>query len=294
MNNTTYAENLRSGTIAGSRYALAIPSDAMRGNSGYQLSNRAGSSLDFKDFREYQPGDDLRRIDWGAFARSDKLIIKLYREEVAPHLDLLIDASASMAPPSLPAKTAALMRLAAIITTAATNAKCSHKTHAAGKSISPVINGSRSPTEWHGINFDSNTPPTTAIHTPPVPRWRRHGIRILVSDLLWQDDPMNFLRSFARNAAAVHIIQILCRSEIEPDIHGNFRLNDIETGGSEDIFVDSTTRARYRNALARHRQAWSLACRRIGATFSTLTAEDVIREQPLLTPLETTRVLEAI
>jgi uncharacterized protein (DUF58 family) len=294
MNKTSAAEHLRAGSIAGNRYALAIPSDAMRGAAGYQLSNSAGSSLDFKDFREYQPGDDLRRIDWNAYARSDKLIIKLYREEVSPHLDLLLDASTSMSPPEHPDKPAALLRLAALLATAATNAKCSHKTQLAGNSITPVANGNHSPVEWGEIEFNSTATPTDAIHSPPPPRWRRHGIRILLSDLLWEDDPMNFLRPFAEGAAAVHIIQILTRTETAPEIHGNFRMTDIESGESNEIFIDATTHARYREALSRHRQAWSLACRRIGATLSTITAEDLIQHQPRLTPLETTRILEAV
>ena len=49
------------------------------------------------DHREYQPGDDLRRLDWAAYARSDKMIVKLYRQEVCPHLDVVIDGSRSMA-----------------------------------------------------------------------------------------------------------------------------------------------------------------------------------------------------
>ena len=37
-----------------------------------------GESMEFMDHREYQPGDDLRRLDWAAYARSDKMIVKLY------------------------------------------------------------------------------------------------------------------------------------------------------------------------------------------------------------------------
>ena len=42
-------------------------------------------------------GDDLRRLDWAAYARSDKMIVKLYRQEVCPHLDIVLDGSCSMA-----------------------------------------------------------------------------------------------------------------------------------------------------------------------------------------------------
>src|SRR5262249_59820670 len=74
------------GERAGMRYALGLPRQAPVGMAGSALSQRSGSSLEFKDYRDYQPGDDLRHIDWNAFARSDQLSIKLFREEVHPHL----------------------------------------------------------------------------------------------------------------------------------------------------------------------------------------------------------------
>ena len=95
--NETYRQYLIDGERAGARYALASPRNVPFGASGNQMSKRPGSSLEFIDHREYQPGDDLRRIDWGGFARSDKLTVKLYRDEVSPHLDVVIDGSCSMA-----------------------------------------------------------------------------------------------------------------------------------------------------------------------------------------------------
>ena len=87
---------LRDGEKLGLRYALQIPQVAASGIVGSRLGRRAGSSIDFQDYREYQPGDDLRFIDWGIYARTDRLSIKLFREEVTPHLDLVLDGSRSM------------------------------------------------------------------------------------------------------------------------------------------------------------------------------------------------------
>jgi uncharacterized protein (DUF58 family) len=87
---------LRDGEQLGVRYALQIPQVAAGGWTGSRSGRRAGSSIDFQDYREYQPGDDLRFIDWGIYSRSDRLVVKLFREEVTPHLDLILDGSASM------------------------------------------------------------------------------------------------------------------------------------------------------------------------------------------------------
>src|SRR5215510_9492185 len=63
---------------------------------GERRSKRKGQSVEFADFRNYVPGDDLRQLDWNLYARLDKLIIKLFLEEEDLHFYALIDASMSM------------------------------------------------------------------------------------------------------------------------------------------------------------------------------------------------------
>src|ERR1700685_4172106 len=63
---------------------------------GVHLSPKRGSSLEFNDFRHYSPGDDFRYIDWGLYGRTDKLYIKLFKEEEDLLTYIFIDASASM------------------------------------------------------------------------------------------------------------------------------------------------------------------------------------------------------
>ena len=78
---------------------LSLPwrSRQWRGQAGGWMGVGSGSSIDFQDHRPYLPGDDPRYIDWRAFARTGHYIMKLYREEVSPMLDLVLDVSPSMA-----------------------------------------------------------------------------------------------------------------------------------------------------------------------------------------------------
>ena len=69
-------------------------------HTGNYSSPRRGTSLEFADYRRYAPGDDLRYLDWGIYARTDRLYIKLFREEVDLFAYIFVDASASMAFPS--------------------------------------------------------------------------------------------------------------------------------------------------------------------------------------------------
>ena len=60
------------------------------------LLQGTGSSLEFQEYREYTPGDDIRHLDWAAYGRSDTLMVRLYREEISPRTEILCDASRSM------------------------------------------------------------------------------------------------------------------------------------------------------------------------------------------------------
>ena len=59
---------------------------------GNHQSKAYGSSCDFADFREYAPGDDIKKIDWNAFMRFDKLYMKLYLDERQMHTRIYIAA----------------------------------------------------------------------------------------------------------------------------------------------------------------------------------------------------------
>ena len=63
---------------------------------GERRSRRKGQSVEFADYRNYVPGDDLRFIDWNLYARLEKLFLKLFMEEEDLHFFALIDSSLSM------------------------------------------------------------------------------------------------------------------------------------------------------------------------------------------------------
>lgn len=78
--------------------ALSIVSRSGRlgHHKGTHRSRKTGSSLDFSDFREYHPGDDLRHIDWNVYARTDKPFIKQFLDEQEMRIHILLDPTKSM------------------------------------------------------------------------------------------------------------------------------------------------------------------------------------------------------
>jgi uncharacterized protein (DUF58 family) len=267
------------GERAGMRYALSVPHNAPFGTTGSQMANRPGSSLEFMDHREYQPGDDLRRIDWSAFARSDRLTIKLYREEVCPHLDVLIDGSRSMALDET-AKVQATLGLAAVLAASAANAGYTHCGWLARGGCERVGNAADRPSAWEAIDFSTTTSPAEAFAKLP-PTWRPRGIRVFLSDLFWMGDPMQVLWHLAEGAAAAVVVQVVARADVDPPERGNIRLVDSETDEMMELFIDAVAQKRYREAYARHQQHWHRACTQVGAVMTTLVAEDVVRDWDL-------------
>jgi len=262
---------LADGQQLGLRYALQIPQVAASGLTGSRSGRRAGSSIDFQDYREYQPGDDLRFIDWGIYARTDRLTIKLYREEVTPHLDLILDASRSMNLPET-AKPGGLARLAALLATAAANAQCMQAVWLSGEGFQRLPNDTLVPSAWDKLTLDSQRSPEQSLAMSP-PKLRRLGVRVFISDLLWPGEPLQLLRHLRDGAAALYVIQLLAQEDALPPEHGNLRVVDSETGEETQIYIDSGMAKQYSDNLARQQQSWSDACRQCGAQMTTIIAE---------------------
>jgi uncharacterized protein (DUF58 family) len=277
--NEAYRRYLMDGERAGVRYALSVPHNAPFGATGSQMSNRPGSSLEFMDHREYQPGDDLRRIDWSAFARSDRLTVKLYREEVSPHLDILLDGSRSMALEDS-AKVQATLGLAAVFAAAASNVGYSHCAWMARAGCEKVGNATDRPSVWEAIAFDNRGSPAESFQKL-APSWRPRGIRVLLSDLFWLGDPFQTLWHLAERAAAVVVVQVVAAADVNPPERGNVRLVDSESGEVMEIFLDAVAQQRYREAFSRHQQNWHRGCKQVGAVMTTVVAEDVVRDWDL-------------
>jgi uncharacterized protein (DUF58 family) len=286
-----YRRHLQAGERAGSRYVLGAPRRVPLGAAGVHLGVRTGSSLEFEEHRAYQPGDDLRHIDWHVFARSDQLTVKLYHEEVSPHLDLVLDTSASMALEDT-AKCAAALGLAALFTAAADNAGFSHRLWLGGDGCEALPGGADRGAGWSRLAFESRATLAEAFARRP-PAWRPRGLRVLVSDLFWEGDPLQVLAACADRATAIVVVQVLAAADVNPPAEGNLRLVDVETGLLREIYVDASARRRYQETLARHQESWHQACRQVGGIFTTVVAEEVVRDWRLdaLVAAEVLRVM---
>ena len=267
-------EALTAGEQAGQHYQLAVPRRLPLGLAGNQQGARSGSSLEFQDHREYEPGDDLRHIDWNAFGRSDQLIVKLFHEEVTPHLDVLLDGSRSMSLDGTP-KASAAAGLAAFFTAAAANAGMSHRVWLAHEGCDRLEGSQGQSASWQlpSFNYRGSLPESFA-RRPPA--FRPRGLRVLISDLFWVGDPIQILGPCADRATTLLVVQVVAAADVTPPERGNIRLLDVESNQMLELLVDDAALARYTEKLDRHQKNWFDACRRAGAMLTRVVAEDFL------------------
>ena len=249
---------------------LAMPRTPLRGRAGERLGSGTGASLEFQDYRSYAPGDDLRHVDWAAYARSDLLTVRLYREEVAPRVDLAIDVSRSMAVTE--AKRRSFSELSALLACA-----CASTVTDARVITSPAAQPEPLPVPEHierFLTFDVNQ---SAFESGPLP-FRRRSVRIVVSDFLFPHDADALVSRLARESAWLAIVQLTLEEEAEPVVEGGRRLIDVEGRGEIDLVIDEAAVRDYRARFSNLRLGLSRAARRVGAPFAHLVAGTPLRD----------------
>ncbi len=220
--------------------------------------------MEFHDRRPYAPGDDVRHIDWRALAKTDEVLVRIHREEVAPRLDLFVDVSRSMA--TTDAKAQRAVDLTAVLAQSA---------RSGGYDVRLVTLGDRalrvSSDELLkvGLTFDSRRPLGDLIPEASA-EVRPSSVRIVVSDFLVPADPAQLVRPFGHGAGRVGLLQVLSTEDATPAASGALRLMDAERDEIREVVIDRAALKRYSERLARLQAGLADATQRHGGVFRTL------------------------
>jgi uncharacterized protein (DUF58 family) len=245
---------------------------------GDRLSKRKGRGSEFADFRPYASGDDLRFLDWGLFARFERLFLRLFLEDEDLHVHLLLDVSRSMAF-GTPEKLLFAKRLAAAIGfVGLVNLDRVTVTAFADRSIakSPTFRG-RAALSRLLANLESVDPIAAgdfnrsmrAIASALAGR----GLVVVLSDFLDRAGVTDGLRFLAARGLDTAAVQILSPDEVAPDVAGDLRLTDAEDGSAAEVTVTADLLDRYQAALAAFRSRLNADCNRLGITFLSATSD---------------------
>ncbi len=253
------------------QFRLPLRTRAWRGIQGNWQGAGTGSSIDFQDHRPYVPGDDPRYINWQAYARSGAYTMKLYREEVSPAVDLVLDRSGSMFVDEKKAgRTAELLYWA--VESALQAGASLHCFALAADGPEPLSTESILSHEW--VNED----PPADLELLRNVRWRHGSLRVLISDLLWPGDPHPLFNMLCDRQGHGIIYAVRSQAEAEPEWSGNLEMRDCESGAIRLQRVDPGVAGLYREAYRAHFDLWEQQAIRYHVPLARVSAEGPFAE----------------
>ncbi len=266
------AETLLDETIRRKLEALTLTAQRVRAGAmkGDRRSTKRGTSVEFADYRNYTPGDDLRRLDWNVYARLDKPVLKLLEDEEDLAVHLWLDTSGSMGFPQTgdesQQKLTYAKKLAAAISYIALAENDRLAITAGGKSFGPA----RGRTQivpmlrfLQTLESSGQTDINRAL-TDYAARATRPGLMFVISDLFSQTGYVEGLNRLLGKGYEVVMIHLLSREELEPPLAGDLRLIDTETGAPQEISLDDGLRELYVRRLEDWREGIRSDCSRRG------------------------------
>jgi uncharacterized protein (DUF58 family) len=253
--------------------------------------------VEFADYRDYTPGDDLRRVDWNAYARLERLFLKLFQEEEDLTVHVLVDASRSMdwgdqdplaASDDSPAtpradtnkllyakRTAAALGYIALsgfdrVTVAGFNrqgmqrfAPSRGKGHAV--TLLRFIAGLQATGE---TDLDASLRAYAAYARYP-------GLCFVLSDFFTAHGGTDGLAALQAGGHEIQVLHILAPAEVHPELSliGDLRLRDSETGAVQEVSIDGGLLDLYAEKFAAWQGALENFCRRRGINYVQVTTD---------------------
>ncbi|MDO5156041.1 MAG: DUF58 domain-containing protein [Eubacteriales bacterium] len=249
------------------------------GMSGVRKSSAKGNSVEFSDFREYMLGDDIRRIDWNAYGRTDKLYIKQFMEEKEAIFQIFIDTSKSMEFGEYPKSKMALQLAGALSYVILNNLDrvCINEMHensvTKGKGVTGKAAFGTILKDLERIQFDGKTTLNTAIRKRPI---QGGGVSFIISDFLDENGIEEAIKYLSFKKQTIVLIQILSKEELTADYEGTLNMIDMETSEAIKITMSNTTIAKYRERILRMQNELSQLARKYHAVYMCMQSDESI------------------
>ena len=254
---------------------------------GERASAKRGRSVEFADYREYVPGDELRIIDWNIYGRLDKLFIKLFVEEEELILYILIDRSLSMSF-GTPQKIEYARQVAASIgyialanfdrvAVGVMDEKLAH--------LQGPVRGKNQVFNLFKILEDIKPSGRTSLSQAVkqfTTRKLRPGLVIVLSDFFDKEDYFRQLKNIVYQKNELYLVQILDPFELNPDFGGDMKLEDMETGEFREVTVTDKLLDMYRETVKAYCGQIEDFARSLGAGYipapTSIPFEDLVME----------------
>ncbi len=251
--------------------------------SGLHRSPRRGFSVEFAEHRMYQPGDELRYLDWKLLARNDRLYVKQYEEETNLRAMLVVDVSRSMGwtgdPERVLTKHAYVQRLAAALSLLLLRQRDATGLVAFDEAVRAVVPSRARLVHWYRLldvlgtlEAGRGTAAEPAL-ARVVGLLRRRGLVVFVSDLLLERElALRALRFLHHRGHQVVVVHVMDPAELHLAGPAEARFEDPETRAAVVLRPKEWARA-YRETVEGVVAAWRRACRNAGIHYYHLTTD---------------------
>lgn len=256
---------------------------------GKHLVNTYGQTVEFADFREYQLGDDIRRIDWNLYSRFEKYFLKLFTDERQMQVQIFLDCSASMSKNNPQKGAYAVATAAALGFLAVHNMdKLSFQLMKGNKAENPYGNiiGKtaffRAIGALNTLEFCEDVDIDACVTSCPD-TGNNNGLTVIISDFLTDDNWKKAVDYLCYKRRQVMLVQILSPDELDPAYDGRVNLIDSESVDVSDnknmrIRITRAMQKAYAEALADFRGDIKNYCKKRSVDFVSVSSDKPIEK----------------
>lgn len=269
--------------------ALNLRSDLAGYFGGKHLVSTYGQTVEFADYREYQLGDDIRRIDWNLFSRFEKYFLKLFTDERQMQVQIFLDCSASMGK-EVPQKSAYATAMAAAVGFLAV--------HNMDKVSFQVMKGNRAENPYgtiigktpffraigslEDIAFEGDVDIESCVVGCPDTS-SNNGLTVIISDFFTDSNWKKAVDYLCYKKRQVLLVQIMTPDEVDPTYDGHVHMIDSESEDSSDpknmkIKITRGMQQAYDEALKDYLQDMKTFCSKRGVDFVAIRTDREIEK----------------
>lgn len=248
---------------------------------GMHRSLRRGHGLEFDDYRLYTPGDDYRYIDWGVYARTDRIYLRQFREEQDLNVSVLIDSSKSMiySQEKFDFSKAIGLALGYVALSNGDNLRfCFLGEAKASPTYFGVKSFKRALADVQAASANGSFEWSIAIRKL-MDRQKIPGRCFILSDFFYEQSSiisaLDYLRSRSFEISLIHIASPF---ELNLELAGNIVVRDAETNEELELSLDQASKGEYQKKFREHFDFLQRYCKKTGTGYLLISSQETLSE----------------
>lgn len=264
------------------RFNLALKKNSTEIHEGEQSSSSTGQGMIFEDHKKYLPGDDIRKIDWKAYARTGDLYVKRFEEEKSVTVHILVDRSSSMDFGDEEKKYDYASKIGLALAYMTSNTNDRFRFSVFSETITDISSARRNPNIGGMVDTlnELRKTPESRIEkciTEYSARIENKSVVVIISDFLTDIEEIESAINRLSGSEIV-LVNTFDVEEIDPSIEGDKILQDPESDREMRTYLSRKTRDDYRQKLENHMNQIEEIADKYGASYILASTEEDVFE----------------